>query len=57
MFICQNAEGLHGQRKVRNPCCKIHNKKMQYGLCNLAMEALDSIPARRAVCLCKVQYD
>jgi len=51
MFICRNAEGVHGQRKVGNPCYKIHNKKTQYGLCNLSMEALDSILAKRAVSL------
>jgi len=22
MFICQNAEGAHGQRQVGNPCSK-----------------------------------
>ena len=28
MLVCRYAEGVHGQRKVGNPCSRVKNKRL-----------------------------
>jgi len=41
MFICRNAEGVHGQRKVGNPCSNVYSA-FHYFHCELFNVVLHS---------------